>query len=455
MTSVQSLLQPLNGNKLLLILLVLFGISSCAAKKLGETAVKPPKSKNAEVVPLQLPTSTTISNREDSTIRKPVIFDLDKSSLPSSTDTKPATTQKSNQQNIAVILPFYLDQIPIGAYADDTTKQLSVDSKNAMDFYLGCQMAREKFTGNSTNINVYFLDDKNNAETLSNLFSSKPFPNVNYIIGAFTAANTQTIADYARKNQVYHISPLHNTLVIKDNPFYFNAIPSSTTQYNFIFESIKKTLGSKKLEIIYDSNDSLTRSYTELNDLALQYFSPFAIKFTSLQASEDVLKAMTQPDSTSERIILIYSTKDSYVKTILGKLKGIKNPLKIYTTSCVRFTKPLVDSKYPHSIFTAYPFANSGANYSVFDQKYEERFIRKPSEISFQGYDLMLFLFNILENKQEISSNSNTFSNNFDLSQTKFEFKPVLNKNGEIDYYDNSFMYLYRYVNGNFELSTP
>jgi ABC-type branched-subunit amino acid transport system substrate-binding protein len=454
MTSVPSLRLPLNGNNLLLIFLLIFGISSCAAKKLGTSELKPPKAKNAEVVPIQTPTAGAVKNTEDSATRNPVIFDLDKSSLPSSADTRPVVKPETNPYNIAVILPFFLDQIPIGKYADDTTKQLSGDSKIAMDFYLGCQMAREKFSGNSINANVYFLDDKNEAETLEKLFTQKPFPQVNYIIGSFSAANTKTLADFAKQHEIVHISPVHHNTDVTENPFYFNANASQKGQYAYLLDIIKKS-GAEKLEIIYDSNDSLTRSTYELQELARTYFNAGAIKFISVQAFEDAGKLLTQADTLSERAILFYSSKDTYIKSVLSKLKPVKNPLKLYAPSAVRFTKSLVDSKYPHTVFMAYPYTNEGANYSVFEQKYEEKYVRKPSELSFQGYDLMLYLFNILENKLSLSSNGNTFSNNFDNCQTKFEFKPVLNKNGAIDYYDNTFMYLYRYVNGNFELTTP
>jgi len=59
----------------------------------------------------------------------------------------------------------------------------------------------------------------------------------------------------------------------------------------------------------------------------------------------------------------------------------------------------------------------------------------------------------MLNRKQDMNSaNSVT---DLDNVQTRFIFKPVLNKNGNTDYYDNTFLYLYKYVNGSFIISTP
>ena len=164
---------------------------------------------------------------------------------------------------------------------------------------------------------------------------------------------------------------------------------------------------------------------------------------------------MAWSDTLSERIILIYSSKDSYIKSVIAKLKPIKNHLQIFTSSAAKDIKALVDAKNPHSVYTVFPFNSSNPNYSFFAAKYEDKHKKKASETSCQAYDLMMHLFYLLDKNQALQDNVYNYSADFDNTQTKFQFKPVLNKNGELDYYDNTFLYLYKYLNGTFVIATP
>lgn len=466
MTSVQNHLRQLNGNNLLVIFLIISGISSCASKKITT-------SKNVEVVTIQTKESSKESNTsktsskayEDSISKKPVIFDLDNNSNQTNTtnsntntstkNTKPLNNNENRVYNIAVILPFNLNQIPLGQYADDTTKQLGVDSKNAMEFYLGCQMAREKFESEHLETNVYFLDDRNDSLTMVSLFKQKPFPNVDYIIGPLYFKNLKAAADLAKNNQIPIVSPFANSMYIKGNPYYFNAIGSEKAQYSFILEHTKAKYPSKVLEVIYDGQDSTAESIEILKSVADKYYGYAGIKYTSTQAWSDVSKTMSWSDTLSERVILIYSSKDSYIKSIIAKLKPIKNHLQIFSSSAAKDIKALSDVKNPHSVYTVFPFNTNNPNYSFFATKYEDKYKKKASETSCQAFDLMMHLFYLLDKNQVLQDNVYNYSGDFDNTQTKFQFKPVLNKNGEVDYYDNTFLYLYKYVNGTFIIATP
>lgn len=460
MTLVLNRPQLLNGNNyIIIVFLSILGFTSCAAQKIKA-------SKSVEVVPIKTNTAPAVSDisttktKEDSIIRKPTIFDIDnpvkENNIPTPISApKIVNNDPDRIHNVAVILPFFLDQISLGQYVDDSTKQLSADSKNAMEFYLGCQLAREQFESEHLQTNVYFLDDKNDSSTMASLFKLKPFPNVDYIIGPIYSKNLRVAADLAKNYQIPMISPLANSMYIKDNPYYFNAVASLKSQYVYILEQIKNKFPAKMVEVLYDGQDSTAESINILKTLADKYYTYTGIKYTSLQAWNDAAKILSQPDTISERVVLIYSSKDSYVKSVIAKLKPIKNHLQIFTSSCVKNTKALVDTKNPHTIYTAYPFNNDNPNFSAFALKYEGKYSKKPTEIANQGYDLMMHLFYVLDKNQTLQDNTYNYTADFDNTQTKFQFKPVLNKNVNVDYYDNTFLYLYRYVNGIFSIATP
>lgn len=446
-----------------MILVIIFGISSCAAKKITVT-------KNTEIVEINK-SSTIISKAEaeakkrfeDSIARKAQAFDIEnttKDNVISNSNTntsivipKVLNNDPNRIHKIAVILPFNLNQIPLGQYVDDSTKQLSIESRNAVEFYLGCQMAKDRFQSQNLKTNVYFLDEPNDEDDFAAVFSNKPFPNIDYIVGTINEDKIMQTAQLAKSNQIPVLLPFSTSISIKGNSYVFNARPSLISQYKFILNDIKTKYPTKTIEVVYDgSDDSLSENINRFKDLVSQIKFPNSIEYNSLSISDDIASKMREADTLNQRVVLIYSLKDTYVKSVLVKLKLIKNDLQIFTSSCARNTKNLVDAKYPHDIFTTYPYRSDGLNNKIFVSQFEDKYQKKPTEIACQAYDIMMHLFNLLDRNQNLQYKAYNFSMDFDNTHTKFQFEPVLDKNGNIDFYDNQFMYLYKYVAGNFTI---
>lgn len=115
----------------------------------------------------------------------------------------------------------------------------------------------------------------------------------------------------------------------------------------------------------------------------------------------------------------------------------------------------MADLKLTDDVFTVYPYSSASANYANFADKFEDLYQKKPTDLSFQAFDIMLHLFSTIEKNQHLQDNAYNYTADINNTQTKFQFKPVINKNGEIDFYDNTFMYLYKLNNGSFVLSNP
>ena len=448
MILVQNRQLQLNGNNFVLFLILFFGFSSCAAKKITAT-------KKVEIVAIN---TNGISKKDDSVKTKVVavdIFDIESTPKPTTNPSKLINEDPNKIHNIVVLLPFFLDQIPLGNYVDDSTKVLGVDSKNAMDFYLGCQLARQHFNSENFNLNVYFLDDKNDSLKIATTFNSKPFPNVDYVVGPITGKNLKTASIFAKNNQVNMISPIVNSMFIKNNPYYFNANASLKSQYSFILDKLQASNNNKTIEIIYDGLDSSAENISNLKYIVNDVYKLSNVKYSSLRATDDISKTLAIADTLSERVVLIYSSKEPYVKSIISKLKPIKNHFSIYTSSCLKNSKALADLKLTDDVYTVYPYNTSNSNYTQFASKFETAYQKKPSELSFQAYDIMLHLFSVIDNKQHLQDNAYNLTADANNTQTKFHFKPIINKNGEIDYYDNAFMYLYKLNSGSFILTNP
>ncbi|HUM52937.1 MAG TPA: ABC transporter substrate-binding protein [Chitinophagales bacterium] len=448
MISVQNRQQQLNGNNFFLFLLLFCGFSSCAAKKITAT-------KTVEVVAIN---TNGLTKKEDSVKTKAVaidIFDAETTPKTPSNPIKIANEDPTRIHNIVVLLPFFLDQIPLGNYVDDSTKVLSADSKNAMDFYLGCQMARQSYNSPDLNLNVYFMDDKNDSLKIASSFKSKPFPNVDYIVGPITGKILKTAADLAKYNQVNMISPVVNSMFIKSNPYYFNANASLKSQYSFILDKLLQQNNNKTIEIIYDGLDSTAENISNLKYIVNDVYKLSNVKYISLRATDDITKKLAIDDTLSERVAIIYSSKEPYIKSIIAKIKPIKNHFSIYTSSCLKNSKGLADLKLTDDVYCVYPYNTTNTNNAQFAEKFEALYQKKPTDLCFQAYDIMMHLFNLIENKQHLQDNLFSLTANAKNTQTKFQFKPIINKNGEIDFYDNTFMYQYKLSYGSFVLTNP
>ncbi len=448
MISVQNHQQLSSGNKIWMLLFMLFALNACAAKKITT-------SKNAEIVAIEKPSPSAKENGDSITV-KPVIFDIKDNTVK---ETKPVVAEVSavndpyKKYNIAILLPFNLEQIPIGKFIVDSTKMLSAESTDAIEFYLGAQLAKQRILNNSLTANVYFLDVKNDSASVQKALSSKPFPKVDFIIGPLYSKTLKMVADYALQNHIPMISPLVNSMYIKNNPYYFNANASLKSQYSFLLDEMKKAHPYKTIEVLYDGADSTAESITILKDLAENNLKVSNIKYTSIRSWDDAAKLLYTTDTLSERMVLIYSSKEPYIKSVLGKLKPLKNKLNIYTSSSLRYAKGLADLKLTDNVFTAYPYNSDNINFRQFTDRYTMKYVKKPDETAYQAYDILMHLLYMIDKHQTLTDNNYINTLDFDNTQNKFNFKPIINKENSVDYYDNTHLNLYKLVNGTFLLN--
>lgn len=459
----QSRQQLLNGNSsLLMIFSIILLITACGAGKRlpGDKS----KKKDAEVVEINV--------KKDSVAKYTVpvdILDMD--------DTKPSTPEINiekesviitkidsfvteidnnikNDYRIAVVLPFMLNQIPLsGVYVEDSSKQLLPDSKKAMDFYLGCKLAKEENESYNKNVNVYFVDDKNSSDELNNLMQSPVLKNADYIVAPFNATQVKLLSEFAKQNQKPMFSPISNSIYsVKNNPFFYSVTPSLYAQYQYIVQEIQKSQPNQKIEIIYDDADTVSEKIAFLKNIIEQNSSypntsiDYAIY--NLKSSDNIAQKLFTADTISRRNIIILSSNELYIKNVINKLATIKNPLEIYANSKIRFAKSMITAKsFKHNLYTIYAY-NTNTDTKLFNQKYQDNFVKEPTELSYLGYDLLQFLLMKIENNKSFLEKDELLYSTY--LQSDFNFIPCISNSKTIEYYDNLGLKLYKWNNGAF-----
>lgn len=462
MISVLNHLPLLNGNKLLIVSLLIFSFSSCSSKKITSSYTsketieiggnKKDRKNNKEIVPIDIANNSEklASDEEDSLEVTPQVIDIETITpkIDNSNSIK-VPTQKLHY-NIAVLLPFNLDQIPLGKYVDDSTKLLSKESHDAVEFYLGCMMAKDQFASANLKANVYFLDDKNDSLTTANLFNHNPFPTVDYIIGPITYKNIALAANKAASLKITLISPFASSIFIRNNPYFYNANASILTQYSFLLEYIHLNYPEKRIQVLYNNNDNTNLNINYLKDLAKKFQSD--IVYTTIDEKSDIKKQINLVDSTNSQIVLLYSSNENLLKNILLKTKSSNNNLTVFTSHFKELSKIMLESKTKHTIFSASPYNFSQFNYKLFNHNFEEKYAKTPTDVAHQAYDILMHLLKALDQNISLDNSSQNAILDIENTQSKFNFMPITNSNGTIDYYNNTHLNLYKFENGQFEL---
>lgn len=457
MTLVQNLQQLLNGNKILVILSsILFIHTSCATAKRTQNS-NSANNKNVEFVSNNIKKDSTLQsvattdvvnfNSNDFVVQDTI---KNKSNSIAITVDIVKDSKQKNDYKIAIVLPFILNQVPLsGMYVNDTTKQLLPESKKAMDFYLGCKMAKNEIETNSKNINVYFVDDNNSAEEMDNIIKMPVLLNADYIVAPFHSNQVMQLANFAKAtNKILFVPYLNSFYATSNNPNFFNVTTSLSYQYQKMIEEIQKSYPEKTIEILYNNKDTLMEKITVFESFVASRYPDVNFKFIPIAPNDNAVLKINANDTLPEKAIIIYSMNETYIKNLLNKLSLAKNKLIIYTNNTIRSTKTLITAKsFKHELYITNPYI-SNTNTTSFKQKYIEDYIKPPTELSYLGYDILKYIISKIEKEESFLEYKETLYE--DYLQSEFKFLPITDPLGNIQYYDNSAVNIYKWNNGMF-----
>ena len=143
---------------------------------------------------------------------------------------------------IAVILPFMSR-----SFTPSPTKEIPASSLKAVELYEGISMAIDSLQY-KLSMQVDVFDSMRDTQVIRKLINSDTLLNVDAIIGPVTSQNVRMLAQYAKDNKIYLISPLNSRDdLTEDNPFYIQVNPSFISrEISIKFSSKNKLPHSKK-----------------------------------------------------------------------------------------------------------------------------------------------------------------------------------------------------------------
>jgi LysM repeat protein/ABC-type branched-subunit amino acid transport system substrate-binding protein len=412
--------------------------------KEGQIIIVGEKNKKKQVAPKEVKENKPIV--KEPKITAPVV---DSSSF------KPVSKPKKTSYNIALILPFKLDEtinldlsnLVKGNGAFPTVPGLSID------FYLGFKRAIDSLGASDFEINTHLfdIDDKDSLKLIQ--FANDPnFKEFDFIFGPLYASGFKSVAKKAKEFHIPIVSPItqqnkilyNNIYISKTNPSQFTLMESLA---DYCMDSLAKTnanvilmtaLERDKKEVAFVS--AFKKYYNERQ----KKLGRNAKDTVRLAKGIAGLKNAFVPNV--KNVIVSLSTNQVFVADFITQLAMFDNKKDIVlcgweSTS----TTDNIDQEYLNELSYTFPHQYNlvnTASYNSIIGSYIEQQATYPSYYYFIGFDIAYYYLTHLKDKgPDFVHTLNTLP--LETNYMRFNFTRPDNATG----FDNRGVYIFKYTN--------
>lgn len=460
MISVPNLLQPSNGNKWLLILLVVFILSSCDLFKKAQDSKVNSKKQNPELEEL---TGKRVYDPETGTIvtadEVPVeTMDTVKWKEVSASNYPPITsegvvsgsgglierqgigdygTNYLTSYNVALMLPFVTNRF------DSESGNIDQASEWALQYYGGTKMALDKLSEENIKLNVEVMDTEGNTRKVSTLLRNEAMTKKHLIIGPYRGENVDLLASFVQRNDMALVSP-HFVPQRDDqgNPNYVQVNPSLKSHCEALVRHARKYYSTQQITVVArnDGQELQALQYLQAANVALSggrdtsKFQEYIVSgnFGGDDANIDYINAIPFITLTDTTVFIVPSWSDEkFIQAFLRKVdvsKRSDNYIVVYgMPQWTKFERVEFEYFEKLNVHVSSNFYLNPLSEDVqqFKRSFFERYGVIPKEEAFVGYDLMLYFGRMLK------QHGTKFQYFLDSSpdsylHTRFEFEKVV-----------------------------
>lgn len=360
--------------------------------------------------------------------------------------------------DIAVMLPFNT-QYYFPNFNNDSIPDKSV---LALEFYEGLQIGLDHLNRSGQSFNVHVFDTQNNTSKVSEILG-KPFvQNADLIIGPVYNNSLKVVANFAKQNQIYHVSPLSPaTDITYNNPYYLVANPSIETHCAAMYRYMMSNFGQKRI-VALNSGKS---SEIQLSNLFYKFSDFYRTKEggqgyvnvsqSAVSTEEDEFALELLLSRTEENIIVITSFNELFINDVMRKLSLLRNRYRITLFGMPNWMKMQnleleYLAKLNFHVSSHLWIDEYSSTHTAFKQDFYRRFYTKPSNYAISGYNLISFFGNALKTH---GSNFGMHINRLNIPAlyTNYQFEPASKRQYDsqiitTDYFENQFVNILRYT---------
>lgn len=324
--------------------------------------------------------------------------------------------------DIGLVLPFFLDSV----YRLPDTVEVNYYEKStlAIEFYNGVKMALNQLSPVGFNARLHVYDDMNDKERVRKIAQLPTFKNLDLLLGPVYNNNLRVMAEFAKRDSVFMVSPLSPAMnITSQNPYFIMVNPGIEVHCRKLFDyALQKNYRSNIILITRPGSavedeyadifrKMLAQYHAETGDSSFQFTEvPFKPREETEGAAsvDETLAKYFSPEG--KNIVIVPSVDKAYNHSIARKLfPFIEPPKEIQDAQtfdiCLLGLPAWGDQEelrldYAQKLnvhFTSADFIQpdfySPAN--PFYKSYVDSFHAEPSEYAIKGYDLMLFFGNL------------------------------------------------------------
>lgn len=289
--------------------------------------------------------------------------------------------------NIAAIYPFEKTELEI----------FSTKRKNqfVIDHYWGLKQAIDTLSKTGVHLKLHLYDSKNDTNQVIEILKKPELKQMDLIVGPVYSKNLKYVSRFADQNQIVCFNPLLRTAEeLNDSGFVYlyNSTPHSIgiKSAEFILDSF----AGKKIMIVAfdDPKDTLiTHAFIE----RLKKDSVYVNKKLIIKRGTDVLTQLSKVKNGDAEIIFAPSTNTSIGTNITSWL--IMRGINIPTIGNSKWLESREYNIIKANEFTSYFFDenyqfNALDSSKTFDRKYFSKYNIPPTEASYKGFELGMFI---------------------------------------------------------------
>ncbi len=451
MISARSHLPLLSGSKILLLCFLVFSFG-CKTTKRSSTSSSTRSSKTTKKN-----STTKKTNPHVEEIQWTIIDPEEKPPIGAPTIIK---TKKQGAYSVSMLIPF--DGEKAGS-AELTSK--SSPAYKFLCYYAGAKMASEdRPTASSVDVNVF--DSK--SMSLSSILNDGRLQASDVIIGPYDTEELKQVAEFAKENAITHISPWKSSKSIAaSNPYHVQTRPSLLQHYEKMVESAVKSFPGSKLFVVGKSSSSDKKRMDYIGRLASAMGRDDITKYTvnedSLRIGETAFDSIFVQGKTNVFMVPNWSSNDEgFIYGCVRRLRVEKGDAKVVVfgmpkmMDTEKITYDFYNNLNIHIVRSEFMDKASQKAKNMRSRFFNE-FNAFPTEDLYEGYDLMTFVLNNLDDygqnfHTKVGADRNAYiQTSYDLVGVPKSPGEPSNKPDMIKYYENRSLSVIEFRNGRFQ----
>jgi len=272
---------------------------------------------------------------------------------------------------------------------------------NFIEFYQGILLSLEEFKNNGFKINLNVFDTEKGTSKLNAIIENKEFQQSNIIIGPAFPDQMKIVAEFARKNSIYIISPVscHEDF-LKDNPYLFQVNTGIDRELKADMELLKPDT-SKNILLVYNSNSIETDQYKNNKELSKNVLKVNNSKVKEITVyANDFTDMKSEIDSLRDNLVFSPETDEIFITNMLSVLESTLVENKVYVIGMMEWANfKGIDLNYFYDMQLKYhtPFYvdYEKENIKKFLKKYRIYFNTEPVKSSKYGFNYSMLGYDI------------------------------------------------------------